>query len=147
MGTDGSQAEILFQPGGGSRHPATIETVNNRLHYLKMAGQEVFRLAVNRMIEGLEGACTKAGILPSALDFIVPHQANIRIMQAVRKFAKIKEEQLLNTIEEHANTSASTVGICLDMNIRNGTIKKGNKIGLTAFGAGLSWAGAVIEID
>ncbi len=146
LGADGGEATILFQPGGGSAMPASEKSVKNREHFIKMAGQEVFRIAVNRMIEGLEQACQKAQMVPSDLDFIIPHQANIRIMQAVRKFAKLKEEQLIQTIQEHANTSASTIPIALDMSIRSGLIKKGHKIGVTAFGGGLTWGGAVVEI-
>lgn len=145
LGSDGSQASILYQAAGGSLKPATEETLKNREHYIRMAGQEVFRIAVNRMIEGVEKACEEAGIKISDLNFIIPHQANIRIMEAVRKFAKLNPDQLIMTIEEHANTSASTVGIALDMYVRNGKIKRGDLIGLTAFGAGLSWGGAVIK--
>lgn len=145
LGSDGGESGILFQPGGGSAMPATAQSVQERQHFIKMAGQEVFRIAVNRMIEGLKEACLKAELNPSDLDFIIPHQANIRIMQAVRKFAKLKEEQLIQTIQEHANTSASTIPIALDMNVRQGVIKKGHRVGLTAFGGGLTWGGAVIE--
>lgn len=145
LGSDGGQAHILFQPAGGSLKVSSEETVKNREHYIRMAGQEVFRIAVNRMIEGLEKACEEAEIKVSDLNFIIPHQANIRIMEAVRKFAKLKPEQLIMTIEEHANTSASTVGTALDMSVRSGRIKKGDLIGMTAFGAGLSWGGAALR--
>ncbi len=145
LGSDGSEIEILYQPAGGSKMPATVESVENRMHYLKMTGPSVFKLAVSKMIAGLKNACKQAGCKPTDLDWIIPHQANIRIMETVTKFAKLNPEQLINTIEIHANTSASTVGCALDISIRDGKIKRGDLIGLTAFGAGLSWAGAVFE--
>ena len=145
MGADGSQDKILYMPAGGSRIPASEESVKNKLHFIKMEGQSVFKIAVERMIESLKGACDMAGIEPSSLDYIIPHQANLRIMDAVRKFAKLDPDRLVNTLAEHGNTSASTIGIAFDKFVRAGKIKRGNLIGMTAFGAGLSWAGAVIE--
>ncbi|HCL57826.1 MAG TPA: 3-oxoacyl-ACP synthase [Spirochaetia bacterium] len=145
LGSDGGEAKILYQPAGGSAMLASHETVDRHDHSIRMAGQEVFRIAVNRMIEGLDTACKNAGLTPSDLDFIIPHQANTRIMQAVRKFAKLNPEQLIVTIEEHANTSSSTIPIALDMSVRSGKIKRGNLIGITAFGGGLTWGGAVFE--
>jgi 3-oxoacyl-[acyl-carrier-protein] synthase-3 len=145
LGADGSQIEILYQPAGGSLKPASEETLKNHEHYIKMEGQSVFRVAVNRMREGLEKACEQAEIEPSQLDYIIPHQANMRIMDAVRKFAKLNPEQLIKTLEEHGNTSAATIPIAFDMSVRSGKIKRGNLIGVTAFGAGLSWGGAVFE--
>ncbi|HPQ48866.1 MAG TPA: beta-ketoacyl-ACP synthase III [Spirochaetota bacterium] len=145
LGADGSQDKILYMPGGGSKIPATEESVKNRLHYIKMEGQSVFKIAVERMIEALKSACDMAGIEPSKLDYIIPHQANLRIMDAVRKFAKLDEDKLVNTLAEHGNTSASTIGIAFDKFVRDGKIKRGNLIGMTAFGAGLSWGGAVVE--
>lgn len=145
LGSDGSLGNMLYQLGGGSLNPARENTVKERMHFISMEGQIVFKHAVNRMREALEKACEQANVSPSDLNFIIPHQANERIMNAVRKFAKLKPEQLINTLALHGNTSASTIGVAWDMSVRSGKIKRGDLIGLTAFGAGLSWGGAVIK--
>lgn len=144
--SDGSKLELLYQPGGGCVNPASEETVKNRLHYLKMNGADIFKLAVEKMPEVLEKALIKANIKPEQIDFVIFHQANIRIINNIAKrFGWPAEKNIVN-IQKYGNTSAATIPIALAEAIEQGRIKKGNLIALSAFGAGLTWAGAVLKL-
>jgi 3-oxoacyl-[acyl-carrier-protein] synthase-3 len=138
-------SEFLAIPGGGSLNPVTADNVHQNLATIKMNGGEIYRLAVKKMAESLLVACEKAGVKSSDLDYIIPHQANIRIMDSVVKQLGADRSKLINTLEQHANTSGSTVGIALDISVKEGKIKKGDLLGLTAFGAGVSWGSCIVR--
>lgn len=143
--SDGSKLELLCQPGGGCVNPATEETVKNRLHFLKMNGVEIFKLAVEKMPEVLEKALSIANITSEQVDFVIFHQANIRIINSIAKRFNWPEEKNIVNIQKYGNTSAATIPIALAEAVEQGRIKKGNIIALSAFGAGLTWAGAVLR--
>ncbi len=145
LGSDGDQGELLYMPGGGSRHPATHESVDNKLHYMKMAGNEVFKIAVRGMEAIARRALEQADLPVEALDYLIPHQANIRIIDATAKRLGVPKEKVVVTIERFGNTSASSIPLALDEAIRDGRVKKGNTIGMVAFGGGLTWGSAVMR--
>lgn len=144
--SDGSKLELLCQPGGGCVNPATEETVKKRLHFLKMNGVEIFKLAIEKMPEVLEKALKLANITPEQVDFVIFHQANIRIINSIAKRFNWPEEKNIINIQKYGNTSAATIPIALAEAIEQGRIKKGNVVALSAFGAGLTWAGAVLKL-
>ncbi len=143
---DGSKREMLFQPAGGSAMPAAEETVKNRMHYLKMDGTEVYKQAVEKMPRALEEALEGAHVTAKEVDFVIFHQANIRIIKSIaKKFGWPDGKNIIN-IHKYGNTSAATIPIALAEAIEQGRIQKGNIVAMSAFGAGLTWAGAVIKI-
>jgi len=142
---DGAKAKMLYQPAGGSAMPATAESVNQRLHYLKMDGREVYKQAIDKMPEVLEEAMKKASVENNMVDFVIFHQANIRIIESIaRKFDWPAEKNIIN-IQKYGNTSAATIPIAFAEAVEQGRIQKGNIVVFSAFGAGLTWAGAVIK--
>jgi len=146
LGSDGNQTGLLYLPAGGSAMPATIDTVNNRMHYLKMSGNEVFKLAVKAMADAADKAAKKAGISSvDQLDLIIPHQANMRILLAVANRLKIPEQKLFLNVAKYGNMSSASTAVALDEAVLQGRIKKGDNIILVAFGAGLTWAACVIK--
>ena len=145
MGADGAKAELLLMPGGGSRHPATNETVAARLHYLRMDGKETFKNAVNAMYTAAKEALRRCEISIDQIKCIIPHQANRRIIDAVADRLEARPEQLFVNLEKYGNTSAASVAIALDEAVESGRVEKGDLILLVVFGAGLTWGAAVIE--
>jgi 3-oxoacyl-[acyl-carrier-protein] synthase-3 len=145
MGADGSQAELLCMPGGGSRFPASAETVASGMHYLRMDGKETFKNAVAAMRTAAREALRRCELDISQINCIIPHQANRRIIDAVATRLKAKPEQLFINVEKYGNTSAASVAIALDEAVRSGRIQRGDLVLLLVFGAGLTWASAVIE--
>ncbi len=145
LGTDGSLAHLLEQPGGGSRHPASHETVNKRMHTIKMAGHEVFKHAVRAMQEAAVTALKQAGLKESDVDFLIPHQANIRIIDATAKRLKLPSEKVYVNIDRYGNTSTASIPLAMDEANRKGLLKKGMNVVLAAFGGGLTWGAAVIR--
>ncbi|MES2345117.1 MAG: beta-ketoacyl-ACP synthase III [Chlamydiota bacterium] len=144
LGSDGEFSELIILPAGGSRRPATAQTACEELHYIKMEGKEVFKHAVRRM----EGACKtsleRSGLQESEISWLIPHQANIRIIEAISKRFELPMERVYMTIHKYGNTSASSVGIALDELIREKPLALGENILLTAFGSGLTWGAAVL---
>lgn len=145
MGSDGSKAGLLEMPGGGSAIPATEETVRNRLHFLRMDGKETFKNAVNAMMAASTEALERCNLDPSQIKLVIPHQANLRIISAVGTRLKLSDDQIFVNVDRMGNTSAASVAIALDEAVDAGRIEKGDLILLVAFGAGLTWASAVIE--
>lgn len=144
LGTDGNHAELLMLPGGGSRVPATIESVESKQHFLKMEGREVFKHAV-RLMESAARQCLKnAGVDETAVSWLVPHQANIRIISAIAKRFKLPLDRVFKTVHKYGNTSASGVAIALDKLKSEETIQKDDNILLVAFGSGLTWGAALL---
>ncbi|HZL44317.1 MAG TPA: beta-ketoacyl-ACP synthase III [Verrucomicrobiae bacterium] len=145
MGADGDSADLLYMPGGGSRCPASIESVNSHLHYLHMSGKETFKKAVQAMQTAAEEALRRCELNISQIQCVIPHQANRRIIDAVAERLGAKPEQMFLNLQKYGNTSAASVAIALDEAVQSGRIHRGDLIMLMVFGAGLTWGAAVIE--
>ena len=145
MGADGGKADLLFMPGGGSRCPATVDSLKARQHYLRMEGKETFKNAVQAMQTAAEEALRRCELTVSQIKLIIPHQANRRIIDAVGDRLGAKPEQLFVNVDKFGNTSAASVGIALDEAVTSGKVQRGDLILLVVFGAGLTWGAAVIE--
>ena len=137
--SDGGYGEILKMPAGGSRAPASKETVEAREHFIHMEGKEVFKLAVNAMVNAGKNVLEEAGITPDEVNLVITHQANSRIIYAVAPRLGVPDERVFLNINHYGNTSAASIGLCLDEAVRSGRIKKGDNVLLTAFGGGLTW--------
>ncbi|MBU3911867.1 MAG: ketoacyl-ACP synthase III [Candidatus Omnitrophica bacterium] len=145
LGADGSGADLLKLPAGGSRMPATKETIKQRLHFLKMEGNEVFKIAVRIMVEAANKAITKVGLGCEDIDLLIPHQANIRILMAVAKRLGLPEEKIFMNIERYGNMSAASTAVALAEASKKNKIKRGDNIVLVAFGGGLTYGAALIQ--
>jgi 3-oxoacyl-[acyl-carrier-protein] synthase-3 len=145
--TDGSKGENLLVPSGGSMTtPISHESVDKKLHYLKLIeAHRTFKVAVNRFSEACLEAVEYNGYDIHDVDYIVPHQANARILQGMAKKLNVPMEKVVMTIEKYGNVSSATVPITLDEAVRDGRIKKGSLVLLTAFGGGLTWGSALIR--
>lgn len=145
MGSDGRKADLLFMAGGGSRCPATQESVAARMHYLRMEGKETFKNAVQAMQTAAQEALRRCEIDISRIKLIIPHQANVRIIEAVRDRLGARPDQLFINLHKFGNTSAASVAIALDEAVQSGRVQPGDLLLLVVFGAGLTWGAAVIE--
>ena len=145
MGADGDKANLLFMPGGGSRCPATADSVNARQHYLRMAGKETFKNAVQAMYNAAEEALRRCELDITKIKCVIPHQANRRIMDAVGERLGATPEQLFVNLDRYGNTSAASVAIALDEAVQAGRIQPGDVVVLVAFGAGLTLGAAAIR--
>ncbi len=145
LGSDGSMHDLLMLPGGGSRNPASHKTVDNKMHYLKMRGNELFKVAVNTMSEAAEAVLNQAGLKASEIDLVIPHQANTRIIMAVAKKLGLVADKFYLNIEKYGNMSSASLAVALCEAVQEGKIKKGDTILLDAFGAGLVWGACIIE--
>ena len=137
--------DVLSVPAGGSRNPPTLETVTNRQHYVKMAGRETFKFAVKTFSGLIDDTCADAGITPDDVKVIVPHQVNQRIIEAACERSNISMSKCVINIDRVGNTSAASVGIALDEAVRTGRMERGDLVLMVAFGAGLSWASALVR--
>ena len=145
LACDGSTAHLLAIPGGGSRLPHTVETIAAGEHWLKMEGKEVYRRAVRAIVESAETAMAAAGIDASGIDLFVPHQANLRIIEGAASRLGFPTERVFVNIERYGNTSAASVPIALAEAADEGRLHDGDVVLLSGFGAGMSWASAVIR--
>ncbi len=145
LGADGGGAHLLELPAGGSRLPASPETVEKRLHYIKMNGNEVFKFAVRVVEEASRRVLEKAQKAIEDVSLFIPHQANIRIIQAAAKRLGIPEERVFINVDRYGNTSAASIPIALDEALRLHHIREGDIALLVGFGAGLTWGAALIE--
>jgi 3-oxoacyl-[acyl-carrier-protein] synthase-3 len=145
MGNLGENGDALRIPAGGTRLPTTAQTVADRLHYMQMNGQAVFKFAVRAMAESSEDAVQKAGLEMDDIDLVVPHQANLRIIEAAAKRFKLPYERFVVNIDRYANTGAATIPVALDEALKEGRLKRGDNVLMSAFGAGLSWASMVMR--
>lgn len=145
LGSDGANGEVLIQPAGGSRLPASIDTVENRLHFVKMDGKEVFKFAVRVMERASINALEKANLQLEDLDFLVPHQANMRIIDAAAKKLKLEKDRICVNLNKYGNMSSASIPVALDEAVKDNRIKKGDNVLLVAFGAGLTWASMTIK--
>ncbi|GMA49087.1 3-oxoacyl-ACP synthase III [Alicyclobacillus contaminans] len=146
LGSDGGGADYLCLPAGGSRMPATAETVANKLHYLRMQGQETFKFAVRAMAASTEKVLTQSGFEKEDIDLLVPHQANIRIIDAARKRFGLDEDKVVVTVHKYGNTSASSIPIALDEAVREGRAKPGDLLVMVGFGGGLTWGATAVRL-
>lgn len=146
LGADGTAAEILLMPGGGSREPATVESVESQRHRIHMPnGREVFKRAVTEMAAACREVLEKNGHSPDDVDLLIPHQANARIMVAVAERLHIPLERAVVDVAEVGNTSAASIPIALDRAYRAGRMKEGDLVLFTSFGAGLTWGATVMR--
>ena len=145
LGSDGRYAELLTIECGGSRHPASKQSVENKGHYLKMTGSEVFKLAVRGMTDAVNEALEKARVKKEDVACVIPHQANQRIIDAVTERLELPKEKVFINLDRYGNTSAASCAIALCEAVEQGRIKKKDKIVLATFGSGLVWGAMVIE--
>ena len=144
MGSDGALADLLWTPGGGSRNPISHEMINRKEHFIQMQGRDVFKHAVKRMGDSVIIALKKNKIDVDEVSCFIPHQANVRIIDAIAKRLDV-EDRMYSNVEKYANTSSAALAIALDEAARNGILKKGDMIVLTAFGSGFTWGANVLE--
>lgn len=144
LGADGTGGDLLKISGGGSRHPASLETIENKLHYISMAGSEVFKFAVRIMGSAAEEALKKAGMQKSDVDLLVPHQANIRIIQSALNRLDLTEDKCVINLDRYGNVSAASIPIALAEAAEEGRLKKGHRVVLVGFGGGLTWGAATL---
>jgi 3-oxoacyl-[acyl-carrier-protein] synthase-3 len=146
MAADGSLGDMLMLPGGGSAHPTTHRTVDERLHYIKMSGNSVFKSAVTCMTQSVRGCLEDAGVASEEVDLLIPHQANLRIIEATAKRLRIPMEKVFVNVDRYGNTSAASIPIALDEARRAGVVGEGQLVAAAAFGAGFTWASALIRL-
>lgn len=147
LGVDGAQADILSIPSSGSLRPPSEATLRSHQIYIHMAGRETFKTAVNTMVNAARSAVAKAGLSLDDIDCMIPHQANMRIVEAVAKRLGpgVIERAFLN-LDEYGNTSAASIPLALSEAVQSGRVKRGDKVLMVAFGGGLSWGGAVVQL-
>lgn len=144
MRADGSGWKHLHQPAGGAKRPPTVETVRDRLHHIKMDGKETFKFAARAMAEAAAEAAKKAGLEMKDIKLLIPHQANIRIIEAARTRMGFDADRVIVNIDRFGNTVAASVGIALDEAVKSGRVQDGDHLLLLGFGAGLTWGGVVL---
>ncbi|MEP6699504.1 MAG: beta-ketoacyl-ACP synthase III [Verrucomicrobiota bacterium] len=145
VGSDGNYADILFMPGGGSRTPITRENADQHLQTIHMSGKDVYKQAVTAMMSATKNVLDQAGLTIQDIACVIPHQANIRIIEAIADRLDISLEKFFVNVDRYGNTSAAAVAIALDEANRSGRIKPGDYVLLVVFGGGLTWASTVIE--
>jgi len=142
---DGSGGKYLYMPAGGSKQPASLETVKKRMHYVYQDGRTVFKFAVRYMAEASTEILKRNGYTSEDLDLLVPHQANLRIIKSVADRLGLREDQVAVNIEEYANTTAATIPISLFESMKAGKLKSGDLVVLTSFGAGFTWGSTLLR--
>ena len=145
LGSNGDQHDILHIPGGGCAAPISKQVLDNKLNTLKMNGKEVFKHAVNGMAASAQAALDESGLTVDDIDWVVAHQANFRIINAVGQKINVPEEKVYINVDKYGNTSAASVPIAFDEMIKKGLIQRGHKILFVAFGGGLTWGASVIK--
>ncbi len=143
--SDGTLSHLLEQPAGGTRFGVSHETIDARLHFLRMRGNETFKIAVRNMTEIAVEALERAGKKPADLDLLVPHQANIRIIEAVARGLDFPMEKVMVNIDRYGNTSSASVPLALDEAHRTGRIHSGDLVEMVAFGGGMTWGAVVVQ--
>jgi 3-oxoacyl-[acyl-carrier-protein] synthase-3 len=143
--SDGSLWELLYMPGGGSANPSSHETVDKRMHYIKMAGNQLFKVAVRALADVSQEALKFNGLENEDIDIMIPHQANTRIVEAMAKMINFPMEKIFLNIDKYGNTSSATIPIAMDEVQREGKVKAGDLMLLCSFGTGVTWGSAVIR--
>jgi 3-oxoacyl-[acyl-carrier-protein] synthase III len=146
MKADGTLAELLWRPSGGAKVPIDLAVLDARSHLVRMAGPEVFKAAVRSMCEAAEMALSRAGVRGEDIDMLVPHQANIRIIESTAKYAGIPMEKVFVNVDRYGNMSSASVPVALDEAREQGLIGEGSLVLMVAFGAGLTWAANVVRL-
>ncbi|MDP8209659.1 MAG: beta-ketoacyl-ACP synthase III [Candidatus Stygibacter australis] len=146
ISADGNYWDLLVQPAGGSRTPASYNTVRERLHTINMEGNKVFKLAVRSMYNSCETVLKRNNMDTNSLDWVIPHQANMRIIEALGKKLKMDSSKIIVNIDKYGNTSAATIPVALDEVIRSGKIRHGDLVLMTSFGAGLTSGSLLVRI-
>lgn len=143
--SDGSFSDLIHVPGGGAQHPCSHDTIRKRMHFIKMKGNETFKAAV-RSLEGVvQEALEHNKVKPEEIDFLVPHQANFRIIQAMAQRLNMPMEKVILTLPKYGNTSAASIPMALDEAVRDGRIRENHLLLFEAFGGGLTWASALVR--
>jgi 3-oxoacyl-[acyl-carrier-protein] synthase III len=145
LGSDGNLGNLLMVPAGGSRSPISLEAIENRQHYLKMQGDKVFKVAVQKMVESAKKAIELAGVKAEDVKLAIAHQANLRIIEAIAKRLNFKKSRMFVNLYKTGNTSAASIAIALSEAEETELLKKDDIILLVSFGAGLTWAGMVLR--
>jgi 3-oxoacyl-[acyl-carrier-protein] synthase III len=145
MRSDGTLADLLYRPAGGATIPFCEDVLTQRSHFVKMAGREVFKHAVRSMSEATDRALDGAKLTGSDIDLLIPHQANMRIIEATAKHAHVSMDKVYVNVDRYGNTSSASVPIALDEAIESGRIKEGMNVMLVAFGAGFTWASMIVR--
>jgi len=145
LASNGEGGQHLYMPAGGSRHPATVDTVQQRMHTCKMNGNAIFKVAVRSMVDSVKHLLQRAGLGIDDLNLLIPHQANLRIIEATTKLLKFPSERVFVNIAKYGNTSSATTIIALDEARKAGLVHPGDNVMLVAFGAGLTWGGVLIR--
>jgi len=145
LGSDGTLSDLLRVPAGGSRQPTSEETVKNRLHFLKMNGREVYKHAVKNMTRAARTALTRSGLEAREIRWVIPHQANRRIITAIADRMDVPMDRFVVNVEKYGNTSGASVGIALDEAARDQRLQKGDLVLLLVFGGGFTWGAMILE--
>ena len=143
--SDGQYWDLLYMPGGGSRHPTSHETIDKRMHYAKMKGSEVFKVAVRMFADCTERVLTRNGFTADDVSLFIPHQANLRIIEAAAKRVSLPMSRVFVNVDRYGNTGAASVYVALEEALANGRIKKGDLILIAAFGGGFAWGTALVR--
>lgn len=144
--TDGRFAQLLWRPAGGAAMPSTPETQAQRLEYVKQEGREVFKRAVLAMEESSRAVLARAGLMMDEVDLVIPHQANIRIIESLAKRLEVPMERVYVNIDRYGNTSSASIPIALDEVVRQGRVSRGDTVLMTAFGGGLAWGSVLLRV-
>jgi 3-oxoacyl-[acyl-carrier-protein] synthase III len=145
LGSDGSQAELLMLPAGGSKLPTSHETIESRSHYIRLKGKELFKVAINNMVDMITKAAAENNMQVEDIDMIIPHQSNIRIIEAAMERLKQPRKKAYINIDRYGNTSAASIPIALDEIAKGGMLNPGDSVLLVAFGGGLTWGTSLIK--
>ena len=145
INSDGKMWDLIHVPGGGSRNPVSQSSIEQRMHYIKMKGNETFKVAVRTLEDIALKTLEENNIDPSSLSLLIPHQANLRIIQATAERLKVPMDKVIINLDKYGNTSAASIPIALDEALQSGRIREGDYILLEAFGGGLTWASALIK--
>jgi 3-oxoacyl-[acyl-carrier-protein] synthase-3 len=143
--SDGKLAPLLYRPGGGACDPISEKVVRERSHFIKMAGREVFKAAVLAMSQACDEALTRAGVTAEQIDLLIPHQANIRIIEATAKHAGVPMDKVMVNVDRYGNTSSASIPLAIEQAVEEGRIKPGSLLLLVAFGAGFTWGSVVLR--
>jgi 3-oxoacyl-[acyl-carrier-protein] synthase-3 len=143
--SDGNLAELLYRPAGGTLEPLSPEVLADRRHLMRMEGREIFKSAVRSMAEGCDAALQKANLTADDVDLLVPHQANIRIIQATAKYAGIPMEKVFVNLDRYGNMSSASIPVALDEAVEQGLLRPGDTMLTVAFGAGLTWGAMALR--
>jgi 3-oxoacyl-[acyl-carrier-protein] synthase-3 len=146
MKSDGRLADLLYRPGGGARTPFDVAVLGERGHLVKMTGREIFKCAVRSMCEAADAALRRAGVTADEIDLLVPHQANVRIIEATARYAGIPMDKVYVNVDRFGNMSSASIPVALDEVREQGLVGPGSLILMVAFGAGLTWAASVVRL-